>query len=60
MVSGDPRPRGLDLFEPNIEWVLGRIDAKPTPADYVGRGHFASPATGPCLQQKEHNNCRPR
>ncbi|MDC0739058.1 2-oxoglutarate dehydrogenase E1 component [Cognatishimia sp. SS12] len=43
---------GWTFIEPNIEWVLGRIDAKHTRPVYVGRAASASPATGLASQHK--------
>ena len=37
---------GWTFVEPNIEWVLGRIDAKSKRPAYVGRASSASAATG--------------
>jgi len=37
---------GWAFIEPNLEWVLGRIDAKHPRPSYVGRATSASPATG--------------
>ncbi|MGR1581277.1 2-oxoglutarate dehydrogenase E1 component [Thalassobius sp. S69A] len=43
----EPKNQGAWSFiEPNIEWVLTRIDAKHTRPVYVGRAASASPATG--------------
>ncbi|SPH20224.1 2-oxoglutarate dehydrogenase E1 component [Ascidiaceihabitans donghaensis] len=43
----EPKNQGAWTFiEPNIEWVLGRIDAKHKRPVYVGRATSASPATG--------------
>ena len=49
----EPKNQGAWSFiEPNIEWVLSRINAKhPRPA-YVGRAAAASPATGLASQHK--------
>ena len=43
---------GWTFVEPNIEWVLGRIDAKHKRPMYVGRPAAASPATGLARQHK--------
>jgi 2-oxoglutarate dehydrogenase E1 component len=43
---------GWTFIEPNIEWVLGRIDAKHPRPRYVGRATSASPATGLASQHK--------
>ncbi|MHA1128903.1 MAG: 2-oxoglutarate dehydrogenase E1 component, partial [Alphaproteobacteria bacterium] len=37
---------GWTFVEPNIEWVLGRIDAKSKRPTYAGRASSASVATG--------------
>jgi 2-oxoglutarate dehydrogenase E1 component len=43
----EPKNQGAWSFiEPNIEWVLTRIDAKHTRPVYAGRAAAASPATG--------------
>ncbi|EPX85507.1 2-oxoglutarate dehydrogenase E1 component [Salipiger mucosus] len=43
---------GWTFIEPNIEWVLSRIDAKHPRPRYVGRATSASPATGLASQHK--------
>ena len=43
---------GWTFIEPNIEWVLGRIDATHQRPHYVGRATSASPATGLASQHK--------
>ncbi|WP_353473029.1 2-oxoglutarate dehydrogenase E1 component [Salipiger sp. H15] len=49
----EPKNQGAWTFiEPNIEWVLGRIDAKHQRPVYVGRATSASPATGLASQHK--------
>ncbi|MFK7870545.1 MAG: 2-oxoglutarate dehydrogenase E1 component [Roseobacter sp.] len=49
----EPKNQGAWTFiEPNIEWVLGRIKAKHTRPQYVGRATSASPATGLASQHK--------
>ncbi len=49
----EPKNQGAWSFiEPNIEWVLTRIDAKHKRPDYVGRAAAASPATGLASQHK--------
>ncbi|WP_380057799.1 2-oxoglutarate dehydrogenase E1 component [Falsihalocynthiibacter sp. SS001] len=49
----EPKNQGAWTFmEPNIEWVLERIDAKHTRPAYVGRPASASPATGLASQHK--------
>ncbi|MCI2400666.1 2-oxoglutarate dehydrogenase E1 component [Aliiroseovarius subalbicans] len=43
----EPKNQGAWFFmEPNIEWVLSRIDAKASRPIYAGRPASASPATG--------------
>ncbi|MFC3059170.1 2-oxoglutarate dehydrogenase E1 component [Paenirhodobacter populi] len=43
----EPKNMGAWTFvEPNIEWVLARIEAKHPRARYAGRSASASPATG--------------
>ncbi|MHA7867798.1 MAG: 2-oxoglutarate dehydrogenase E1 component [Salipiger thiooxidans] len=49
----EPKNQGAWTFiEPNIEWVLGRIDATHQRPRYVGRATSASPATGLASQHK--------
>ncbi|MEO0938187.1 MAG: 2-oxoglutarate dehydrogenase E1 component [Pseudomonadota bacterium] len=49
----EPKNQGAWTFiEPNIEWVLGRIDAAHKRPVYVGRATSASPATGLSSQHK--------
>ena len=49
----EPKNQGAWTFmEPNIEWVLTRIDAKHTRPVYAGRPAAASPATGLGSQHK--------
>ncbi|GGL52738.1 2-oxoglutarate dehydrogenase E1 component [Wenxinia marina] len=49
----EPKNQGAWTFvEPNIEWVLTRIDARVTRPAYVGRAASASPATGLASQHK--------
>ncbi len=43
---------GWNFIEPNIEWVLQRINAKTTRPTYAGRPASASPATGLAKQHK--------
>ena len=43
---------GWTFMDPNLEWVLGRLDAKSKRARYVGRAAAASPATGLASQHK--------
>ncbi len=50
----EPKNQGAWSFiEPNIEWVLTRIEAERTRPAYVGRPAAASPATGLGSQHKE-------
>ncbi|NNF24581.1 MAG: 2-oxoglutarate dehydrogenase E1 component [Rhodobacteraceae bacterium] len=44
---------GWTFMEPNIEWVLTRINAKHTRPRYAGRAAAASPATGLARAHKE-------
>lgn len=44
---------GWSFIEPNLEWVLGQIDAKYPRARYAGRQASASTATGH-MQQHRH------
>ncbi len=49
----EPRNQGAWTFmEPNLEWVLTRINAKHTRPIYAGRSASASPATGLASQHK--------
>jgi 2-oxoglutarate dehydrogenase E1 component len=49
----EPKNQGAWSFvEPNLEWVLGRIDAKDGRPLYVGRHAGASPATGLMREHK--------
>ncbi len=49
----EPKNQGAWSFiEPNIEWVLSRIDAAHKRPTYVGRAASASPATGLASQHK--------
>ena len=49
----EPKNQGAWTFmEPNLEWVLGRMNAKHTRPVYVGRAASASPATGLASQHK--------
>ncbi len=43
---------GWTFVEPNLEWVLGRIEAKHGRPIYVGRPAAASPATGLAREHK--------
>ena len=43
---------GWSFVEPNLEWVLGRIEAKYGRPAYVGRPAAASPATGLAREHK--------
>jgi 2-oxoglutarate dehydrogenase E1 component len=50
----EPKNQGAWTFiEPNIEWVLGRIDATHTRPVYAGRATAASPATGLASMHKK-------
>jgi 2-oxoglutarate dehydrogenase E1 component len=50
----EPKNQGAWTFiEPNIEWVLGRIEATHKRPRYVGRATSASPATGLASQHKQ-------
>ena len=44
---------GWTFMEPNLEWVLGRIQAENTRPLYVGRPASASPATGLAAAHKQ-------
>jgi 2-oxoglutarate dehydrogenase E1 component len=49
----EPKNQGAWSFiEPNLEWVLGRINATNTRPEYAGRATAASPATGLASQHK--------
>jgi 2-oxoglutarate dehydrogenase E1 component len=49
----EPKNQGAWTFvEPNIEWILGRIEAKTKRPTYAGRAAAASPATGLASQHK--------
>ncbi|OSQ53053.1 2-oxoglutarate dehydrogenase E1 component [Marivita geojedonensis] len=49
----EPKNQGAWTFmEPNLEWVLSRINAKHPRPRYVGRATSASPATGLASQHK--------
>ncbi len=49
----EPKNQGSWFFvEPNIEWVLSRIEGKAGRASYAGRQASASPATGLGSQHK--------
>ncbi len=47
---------GWTFIEPNIEWALGRIDAKTKRPEYKGRPASASPATGNAGQHKQQQS----
>ncbi len=47
---------GWTFVEPNIEWVLSRIDAKCKRPGYTGRPASASPATGLAKQHKQQQS----
>ena len=50
----EPKNQGAWSFiEPNIEWALGRINAKHGRPVYAGRPASASPATGLATQHKK-------
>jgi len=50
----EPKNQGAWTFvEPNIEWILGRIDAHSKRPLYAGRPAAASPATGLASQHKQ-------
>jgi 2-oxoglutarate dehydrogenase E1 component len=49
----EPKNQGAWTFvEPNIEWVLSKIDAKHSRPRYAGRAASASPATGLASRHK--------
>jgi len=49
----EPKNQGAWTFmEPNLEWVLNRINATHSRPVYVGRAASASPATGLASQHK--------
>ena len=49
----EPKNQGSWFFvEPNIEWVLGRVEGKAQRPTYAGRPASASPATGLASQHK--------
>jgi 2-oxoglutarate dehydrogenase E1 component len=47
---------GWTFVEPNLEWVLGRIEAQHGRPRYVGRAAAASPATGLARQHKQQQD----
>ncbi len=50
----EPKNQGAwGFIEPNIEWVLGRINARNARPIYAGRPAAASPATGLAAAHKE-------
>jgi 2-oxoglutarate dehydrogenase E1 component len=50
----EPKNQGAWTFvEPNLEWVLGRIEAKHGRPRYAGRSASASPATGLASKHKQ-------
>ncbi len=50
----EPKNQGAWFFiEPNIEWVLSKINGKNKRANYVGRSSAASPATGLAKEHKK-------
>jgi len=53
----EPKNQGAWSFvEPNIEWVLQRIDSKFQRASYAGRSASASPATGLAAQHNQEQD----
>ena len=53
----EPKNQGGWAFvEPNLEWVLGRIEADHGRPRYVGRPAAASPATGLARQHKQQQD----
>ncbi|MGG7568661.1 2-oxoglutarate dehydrogenase E1 component [Rhodovulum sp. DZ06] len=53
----EPKNQGAWTFvEPNIEWVLNRIDAASKRARYAGRPASASPATGLATKHKQEQD----
>ena len=49
----EPKNQGAwNFMEPNIEWILGKINAKARRPVYAGRSASASPATGLAPQHK--------
>ena len=49
----EPKNQGAWTFvEPNIEWVLSKIEAKHRRPRYAGRAASASPATGLASRHK--------
>jgi 2-oxoglutarate dehydrogenase E1 component len=53
----EPKNQGAWTFvEPNLEWVLGRIQADHGRPSYVGRPAAASPATGLARQHKQQQD----
>ena len=53
----EPKNQGAWTFmEPNLEWVLTRMNAKHSRPEYVGRAASASPATGLASQHKAQQN----
>ena len=50
----EPRNQGAwHFFEPNLEWLLGRIEAKSKRVRFVGRQASASPASGLLKQHQD-------
>jgi 2-oxoglutarate dehydrogenase E1 component len=47
---------GWSFVEPNLEWVLTRIDAEHKRARYAGRPASASPATGLASKHKQEQS----
>ncbi|NAZ36650.1 2-oxoglutarate dehydrogenase E1 component [Rubellimicrobium sp. CFH 75288] len=53
----EPKNQGAWSFiEPNLEWVLGRIEAATRRPAYVGRAASASPATGLASSHKQQQD----
>ncbi|MEM8698463.1 MAG: 2-oxoglutarate dehydrogenase E1 component [Pseudomonadota bacterium] len=53
----EPKNQGGWFFvEPNLEWVLNRLDGKATRARFAGRAASASPATGLAEQHRYEQN----
>ena len=49
----EPKNQGAwNFMEPNLEWVLNKIETKAVRPSYAGRPASASPATGLAAQHK--------
>ena len=49
----EPKNQGAWSFmEPNLEWILNKIETKALRPSYAGRAASASPATGLAAQHK--------